>query len=330
VKVEKEAPKLSGRGTHERRAPDPPAIFLMGPTATGKTRVAVALARELPLEIVSVDSSLVYRHMNIGTAKPDAETLKATPHHLIDLVEPHEAYSAGRFRDDALAVMREITERGRIPLLVGGTMLYFKALREGLAELPKADPALRLVIDGMAAEQGWPALHRILARVDPETAARLSPNDAQRIQRALEVYYLTDRPLSALLKKPKYVHFPYRAIPLALVPGDRERLAQRIARRFEDMLELGLIGEVRWLRRHYALDLSMPSMRCVGYRQVWKYLEGEYTLEVMRERAVAATRQLAKRQLTWLRAMEDVAAFDCFGASVDEEVLAHLRAALAG
>lgn len=330
MKVEKEAPGLSGQDRRERRAPDPPAIFLMGPTATGKTRVAVALAQELPVEIVSVDSSLVYRHMDIGTAKPDAQTLKAAPHHLIDLVEPHEAYSAGRFRDDALAVMREITERGRIPLLVGGTMLYFKALREGLAELPKADPALRLVIDGMAAEQGWPALHAILSRVDPETAARLSPNDAQRIQRALEVYYLTDRPLSALLKKPKYVYFPYRAIPLALVPGDRERLAQRIARRFEDMLELGLIGEVRWLRRHYALDLSMPSMRSVGYRQVWKYLEGEYTLEVMREQAVAATRQLAKRQLTWLRAMKGVTAFDCFGESVAEEVLAHLRAALAG
>jgi len=328
VKVEKEAPGLSGQNSRERRAPDPPAIFLMGPTATGKTRVAVALVRNLPVEIVSVDSSLVYRHMNIGTAKPDAETLKAAPHHLIDLVEPDEAYSAGRFRDDALAVMREITERGRIPLLVGGTMLYFKALREGLAELPKADPALRLVIDGMAAEQGWPALHQILARVDPETAARLSPNDAQRIQRALEVYFLTDRPLSALLKKPKYVYFPYRAIPLALVPGDRERLAQRIAQRFEDMLELGLIGEVRWLRRHYALDLSMPSMRCVGYRQVWKYLEGEYSLDVMRERAVAATRQLAKRQLTWLRTMKDVTEFDCFAEGIAEEVLAYLKAVI--
>ncbi len=327
--MEQEAPQLSERGPRGRKAPDPPAIFLMGPTATGKTRVAVALTRSLPVEIVSVDSSLVYRHMNIGTAKPDAETLKAAPHHLIDLVEPDEAYSAGRFRDDALAVMREITERGRIPLLVGGTMLYFKALREGLAELPKADPALRLVIDGMAAEQGWPALHRLLASVDPETAARLSPNDAQRIQRALEVYYLTDRPLSALLKKPKYVYFPYRSICVALVPGDRGQLHQRIAQRFEDMLELGLIGEVRWLRRHYALDLSMPSMRCVGYRQVWKYLEGEYSLETMRERAVAATRQLAKRQLTWLRALDDVVAFDCFRDSVAEEVLAYLRSALA-
>ncbi len=321
---------LSESGPRGRRAPDPPAIFLMGPTAAGKTQVAVTLARSLPVEIVSVDSSLVYRHMNIGTAKPDPQTLKVVPHHLIDLVEPNETYSAGRFRDDALTVMREITERGHIPLLVGGTMLYFKALREGLAELPRADPALRVVIDGMAAEQGWPALHRILSQVDPETAARLSPNDAQRIQRALEVYYLTDRPLSALLKKPQYVYFPYRAITLALVPSDRERLNQRIAQRFEDMLELGLIGEVRWLRRHYALDLSMPSMRCVGYRQVWKYLEGEYTLELMRERAIAATRQLAKRQLTWLRAMEGVTTFDCFGESVAEAVLAHLRAALAG
>ena len=224
--------------------------------------------------------------------------------------------------------MREITERGRIPLLVGGTMLYFKALREGLAELPRADPALRLVIDNMAAERGWPALHEELGRVDPETAARLSPNDAQRIQRALEVYYLTERPLSALLKKPKYVYFPYRPIAVALVPGDRERLHKRIADRFEAMLEQGLIGEVRWLRRHYALDLSMPSMRCVGYRQVWKYLEGEYTLEVMRERAVAATRQLAKRQLTWLRAMKDVTEFDCFAEGIAEEVLAYLEAVI--
>lgn len=323
-----DTPRLDEGGPRGRREPYPPAIFLMGPTASGKTAVAVALARRLPVEIVSVDSSLVYRHMNIGTAKPDAETLKAAPHHLIDLVEPYEAYSAGRFRDDALTVMREITERGRIPLLVGGTMLYFKALREGLAELPRADPALRLVIDNMAAERGWPALHEELGRVDPETAARLSPNDAQRIQRALEVYYLTERPLSALLKKPKYVYFPYRPIAVALVPNDRERLHKRIADRFEAMLEQGLIGEVRWLRRHYALDLSMPSMRCVGYRQVWKYLEGEYTLEVMRERAVAATRQLAKRQLTWLRAMKDVTEFDCFAEGIAEEVLAYLEAVI--
>lgn len=320
--------ELGETGPKKRGDESPPAILLMGPTATGKTALAVELARRLPVEIVSVDSSLVYRHMNIGTAKPDAATLAAAPHHLIDLVEPHEAYSAGRFRDDALIAMREITERGRVPLLVGGTMLYFKALREGLAELPRADPAMRLVIDAMAAERGWPALHDELRQVDPETAARLSPNDSQRIQRALEVYYVARRPMSALLKKPKYVYFPYRAVPVALMPQDRERLHERIAARFELMLESGFIREVRWLRARYELDLSVPSMRCVGYRQVWKYLEGEYSLTLMRERAVAATRQLAKRQMTWLRSFTDAAIFDPDSPALADEIAARLEAAL--
>lgn len=303
----------------------PPAVLLMGPTASGKSAVALALAQKLPCEIVSVDSAQVYRHMNIGTAKPDADALKRVPHHLIDLVEPHESYSAARFRDDALTVMREITERGRIPLLVGGTMLYFQALTEGLNELPEADPAIRLIIDTMAAESGWPALHAELARIDPETASRLKPNDAQRIQRALEVYYLTNKPMSALTRKPKYVYFPYSPIRIALVPGARAALHERIARRFEDMLELGLIGEVRRLRDRYALDPAMPSMRCVGYRQAWRYLDGDFGLAALREKGVAATRQLAKRQLTWLRAMNDVTAFDCLAEDLADQVFDFLQ-----
>ena len=303
----------------------PPAILLMGPTASGKTGVAIELVRELPCEIISVDSAQVYRRMDIGTAKPDAATLARAPHHLIDVIEPDESFSAARFRDDAQALMREITERGRIPLLVGGTMLYFKTLLEGLSELPQADPAIRLMIDTMADESGWPAVHRELQRIDPETAARLEPNDSQRIQRALEVYYITERPLSAILKKPKYVYFPYTPVKLALVPADRGELHARIAARFESMLELGLIGELRRLRADYALEASMPSMRCVGYRQAWRYLDGEIGLAALREQGIAATRQLAKRQLTWLRAMKEVTEFDCLAGDLSEQVLAHLR-----
>jgi tRNA dimethylallyltransferase len=307
----------------------PPAILLMGPTASGKTGVAVELVRELPCEIVSVDSAQVYRHMDVGTAKPDAATLRAAPHHLIDLIEPDDSYSAARFRDDALTAMREITERGNIPLLVGGTMMYFKTLLEGLSELPQADPAIRMVIDTMAQESGWPAVHKELSRVDPETAARLEPNDSQRVQRALEVYFVTNKPMSELLKKPKYVYFPYTPVKLALLPGDRGELHDRIAARFETMLELGLIGELRKLRADYALDLDMPSMRCVGYRQTWEYLDGKIGLATLREQGIAATRQLAKRQLTWLRAMTDVTGFDCLAGDLSDRVLAHLRETLA-
>ncbi|MBI3938087.1 MAG: tRNA (adenosine(37)-N6)-dimethylallyltransferase MiaA [Betaproteobacteria bacterium] len=307
----------------------PPAILLMGPTASGKTGVAVEIVQRLPCEIISVDSGMIYRSMDIGTAKPDAETLKLAPHHLIDIVEPDGSYSAARFRDDALTLMRETTERGKVPLLVGGTMLYFRALTEGLNELPEADPAIRLVIDTMAGEAGWPALHHELARVDPETAQRLKPNDAQRIQRALEVYYITSKPMSEFLKKPKYVYLPYTLIPLALVPGDREELHERIAHRFEAMLELGLIGELRRLREQYALEADMPSMRCVGYRQVWQYLEGEFGLATLREKSVAATRQLAKRQLTWLRSMQGNEEFDCLYHDVAEKVLKYLEQRLA-
>jgi tRNA dimethylallyltransferase len=297
----------------------------MGPTASGKTAVAMRLARELPCEIISVDSAQVYKGMDIGTAKPGAALLQEAPHHLIDVIEPHERYSAARFRDDALALMREITERDRIPLLVGGTMLYFQALTEGLNELPEADPMIRLMIDTMAAEEGWPAVHARLARVDPATAARLEPGDAQRIQRALEVYYVTNKPLSELLKKPRYVYFPYSPIRVSLVPGEREVLHARIAQRFEVMLEAGLVTELKALREEYALDAGMPSMRCVGYRQAWDHLEGRIDAAALREQGVAATRQLAKRQLTWLRAMEGVTEFDCLTEDVADLVLEYIR-----
>lgn len=306
----------------------PPAVLLMGPTASGKTAVAEHLATTLPCEIISVDSALVYKDMDIGTAKPDAATLARAPHHLINIIEPHESYSAARFRDDALALMREITERGHIPLLVGGTMLYFKALVEGLNDLPEADPVIRLVIETMADAEGWPAVHEKLRRVDPETAARLEPNDAQRIQRALEIYYLAGKSMTDLLKKPKYVYFPYTPIRIALLPGDRAALHERIAQRFDAMLAIGLVDELRRLREEYALEPGMPAMRCVGYRQAWDYLEGRISREELREQGIAATRQLAKRQLTWLRSTENLTEFDCLAENVSGQVLEYIRQVL--
>lgn len=303
----------------------PAAILLMGPTASGKTGVALELARSLPVEIVSVDSALVYRGMNIGTAKPDAETRRRVRHHLVDVIDPTQNYSAARFRDDALGIMADIVRRGRIPLLTGGTMLYVKALREGLSALPAAHADTRAVIDAMAADVGWPAMHRELERIDPATAQRLDPNDAQRVQRAMEVYYLTGQPMSELIAAGKPVALPYRLVSLSLVPGERSVLHQRIARRFETMLELGLIDEVRQLRATYDLKPGLPSMRCVGYRQVWQYLDGEFDLGELREKAVAATRQLAKRQLTWLRSTQDVREFDCLAADLQVQVEAWLR-----
>jgi tRNA dimethylallyltransferase len=305
-----------------------PAIILMGPTASGKTAVALELARALPCEIVSVDSALVYKGMNIGTAKPDAGTLARFPHHLVDIIEPHESYSAARFRDDALAAMREIAERGHIPLLVGGTMLYFKALLEGLNELPEADPAIRLVIDTMAQESGWPAVHAKLKALDPATAERLDPTDAQRVQRALEVYYITGKTLGELLQKPRYVYFPYTPIRIALVPEDRAVLHARIETRFDEMLQRGLVREVEELRETNGLESSMPSMRCVGYRQAWQHLAGELDSDALRSHGIAATRQLAKRQLTWLRSMTDVTLFDCLQDDVAARVIDHVRGEL--
>ena len=290
--------------------------------------MAIELAKRFPVEIVSVDSAQVYRRMNIGTAKPDVAIRLRFPHHLIDIIEPTQTYSAAQFTQDALDVMEDIVERNRIPLLVGGTMLYFKALREGLSDLPQADATIRMVIDAMAAEAGWPALHAELERIDPATAARVDPNDAQRIQRALEVYYLSGRPMSVLIGDRRDAALPYRMVQVALVPSDRSKLHERIEARFEEMLELGLIAEVRTLREEFALGPDMPSMRCVGYRQVWRYLDGEFGLSLLRDKAVAATRQLAKRQLTWLRITEGLKEFDCLAGDLAERVGDWLEAAL--
>ena len=300
----------------------------MGPTASGKTTVALQLVERFPCEIISVDSAQIYRGMDIGTAKPDAATLERVPHHLIDILDPTERYSAAHFREDALRLMRETCARGRIPLLVGGTMLYFKALREGLSQLPPADTAMRAVIDAMAKASGWPALHRELSRLDPVTAARLKPNDAQRIQRALEICYLTGQPMSRVLGQSEIAALPYRVTAIGLRPGDRAVLHQRIGVRFERMLANGLIGEVESLRRRHDLNRSLPSMRCVGYRQVWQYLDGEFDKQEMREKGVAATRQLAKRQLTWLRSMAEVKTFDCLSANLPQKVTTFLEPVL--
>jgi tRNA dimethylallyltransferase len=288
----------------------PPAILLIGPTASGKTTLALELAERLPLDIVSVDSAQVFRDMDIGTAKPDRTTLARHPHRLIDLISPEERYSAARFRDDALREMAAITAAGRIPLLVGGSMLYFKALREGLADLPQADPQLRAAIDAEAAQRGWPALHAELALRDPVTAARLKATDAQRIQRAVEVLRLSGRPLGSYFAAQAEAALPYRILALALLPADRQLLHERIAARFDAMLSAGLVDEVVALRARYRLDGSLPSMRCVGYRQVWEVLEGLRPAAELRDRGVFATRQFAKRQLTWLRAMNDIETID--------------------
>lgn len=278
----------------------PPAVLLMGPTATGKTELAVALVREFPLEIVSVDSAQVYRGMDIGTAKPSPDVLAKAPHHLIDIVDPWDAYSAGRFRTDALGVMAQITARGRVPLLVGGTMLYFHALRRGLAPMPPADPALRARIDGQAAERGWPALHAELARLDPVAAARIHPNDAQRIQRALEVIRLTGLPLSRWQAQ-GVAPPPYRMLSIGLLPGDRARLHARIQARFLRMVAAGFLDEVRRLRSLPGVHRELPAMRCVGYRQAWDHLDGKVNEDEWVQLGISATRRLARRQLTWLR-----------------------------
>jgi tRNA dimethylallyltransferase len=302
----------------------PPAIFLMGPTASGKTDLAVALVERFNCEIISVDSALVYRDMNIGTAKPDAETLARAPHRLIDIIDPAESYSAARFRDEALREMAEITAAGRIPLLVGGTMLYYRALQQGLSQLPEADAELRARIEAEAAQKGWRALHERLARIDPESAARIHPNDPQRLSRALEVYELSGQPLSVLWREQEKSGFPYRAVKLAVAPTDRPLLHERIARRFDLMLQQGFIEEVEALYQRGDLHPELPSIRCVGYRQVWSYLAGEWDRETMIERGVIATRQLAKRQFTWLRSEEDLQWFDSLSEKLLEKTLKFL------
>ena len=295
----------------------------MGPTASGKTGVAVELAQHFQGEIVSVDSVLVYRDLNIGAARPDAATLRAAPHRLINIIAPTERYSAALFRRDALASMADISARGRIPILAGGTMLYFKALMEGISTLPAADAHLRAEIEARAARNGWPSLHAELAKVDPPTAARLKSTDAQRIQRALEVRYLTGAAMSQQFGDRQTSPLPYRILPIALLPSDRKALHQRIDRRFAAMLDQGLVEELQQLKQVYALQATLPAMRAVGYRQAWEYLEGEFDRKELAARGVAATRQLAKRQLSWLRAMRELIVFDCLERDLASNVCAY-------
>ncbi|MBT3710252.1 MAG: tRNA (adenosine(37)-N6)-dimethylallyltransferase MiaA [Gammaproteobacteria bacterium] len=280
----------------------PPAIFLLGPTASGKSDLAMKLTSHLPVELVSVDSALVYRDMNIGTAKPDAEILRQYPHHLVDIRNPDEVYSAADFRSEVLTLMSAISERGNIPLLVGGTMLYFKVLIEGIASMPAADSAIREKIVREAKTGGWQKVHQRLAEVDPESAARIHPNDPQRLQRALEIWELTGESMTQLHKKQQnLVSLPFSVCQLAIIPSDRADLHRIIAARFEQMIKDGFIEEVEHLREKYDLNAELPSIKSVGYRQVWQYLEGEVDRKAMQERAIIATRQLAKRQFTWLR-----------------------------
>lgn len=291
----------------------PAAIFLMGPTATGKTDLAIALREHLPVELISVDSALVYRDMDIGTAKPSADLLAAVPHRLINIRDPAEPYSAAEFVRDARQAMTEITAAGKIPLLVGGTMMYFKALLDGLADMPSASPEVRKLIEQEAAEKGWPWLHGKLSEVDPETASELHPNHSQRIQRALEVYRTTGRPLSAFKREQREggsdlgpISDVYQVVQIALLPHHRALLHQRIEQRFKAMLKMGFEEEVKALHDRGDLHADLPSIRAVGYRQMWQYLEGEIEYVQMQEMALAATRQLAKRQLTWLRGWPNV------------------------
>ena len=300
----------------------------MGPTASGKTGVAVELAQTLPIELISVDSALVFRDMGIGTAKPDAATIARAPHHLIDIIDPTEAYSAAAFRKDALRLMEDITARGKIPLLVGGTMLYFKALREGLSPLPQADAALRASLDAEIAQHGIEHLHAKLAKVDAETAARLHSTDTQRIQRAMEIYLVSGKTMSALIKNQEQNPLPYAITSIALIPSDRSVLHQRIAMRFGQMLEQGLVNELRALRQKYPLHRDITSMRCVGYRQAWEFTEGEITEAALNEKGIAATRQLAKRQLTWLRSMPENIEMDCLVSDLAQRVFDKLNASL--
>lgn len=302
-----------------------PIICLMGPTASGKTNLAVQLVQHFPLEIISVDSAMVYRSMDIGTAKPSADVLKIAPHRLINIRDPKEAYSAAQFRDDALREIADIIQQKKIPLLVGGTMLYFRALQQGLASLPSADAEVRKKITEQALALGWPALHEKLMHVDPAAAERVHPHDSQRIQRALEVYELTGKSLTSWQQESGEALSGYRIYNLAVAPQDRAVLHERIALRFKQMLDEGLIEEVQRLFVRGDLDLSMPSMRSVGYRQVWEYLQGNCTFAEMQERGIIATRQLAKRQLTWLRSWPEVMWFDGEATDVYEQVARVVR-----
>lgn len=311
------------------------AVAIMGPTASGKTAAALAIASEMPVEIISVDSALVYREMDIGTAKPSPEELASVPHHLIDIIDPLESYSVMQFREDAIRLVAEIQARGKLPLLVGGTMMYFKGLVDGLDDLPTADAGVRARIDLEAARIGWPGMHAKLRELDPATADRLAPNDAQRINRALEIIELSGKPMSELLARREKTELPFELLSFALEPSDRAVLHQRIALRFDQMLgsrdDEGIVAEVASLRARGDLDLSLPSMRCVGYRQSWEYLDGLYDRAQLRENGIVATRQLAKRQLTWLRSMPERIVVDCLAKDATTQVLGvldkHIRSA---
>jgi tRNA dimethylallyltransferase len=304
------------------------AVAIMGPTASGKTAAALAIARQMPVEIISVDSALVYREMDIGTAKPTAEELASAPHHLIDIIDPLESYSVMQFREDAIRLVAEIQARGKLPLLVGGTMMYFKGLVDGLDDLPTADALVRARIDEEAARIGWPGMHAKLRALDPVTADRLAPNDAQRINRALEIIELSGKPMSELLARREKTELPFELLSFALEPSDRAVLHQRIAQRFDQMLgqrdDAGIVAEVTRLRARGDLHLGLPSMRCVGYRQSWEYLDGLYDRATLRENGIVATRQLAKRQLTWLRAMPERMVVDCLAKDATDQLLGTL------
>ena len=303
----------------------PPAILLVGPTAAGKTDLAIALHERLDCELISVDSAMVYRGMDIGSAKPSPEELARAPHRLIDIRDPAESYSAAAFREDALREMREITAAGRVPLLVGGTMMYLRQLLHGVANLPGSDPGLRAELEEQAHRHGLAALHEALARVDPVSAARIHPNDPQRLMRALEVYRLSGRPLSELWAEQRPETFPWRTLSIGLAPDNRAVLHQRIARRFEAMLKGGFIEEVVALRARGDLSQDLPAMKSVGYRQVWEALDGDVDLEGLRHRGIVATRQLAKRQLTWMRSWDKLEWVDSLGGDPLGDVLKLVR-----
>ena len=289
----------------------PTALFILGPTASGKTALTLALAQQQPIEIISVDSALVYRGMDIGTAKPSRAEQAICPHHLIDIIEPTEAYSAAQFAADAQRLIHEIHARGRLPVLVGGTMLYVKALLEPLTELPESDAQIRAQIDAQAADLGWPAMHAQLAQIDPITAARIEPNDAQRINRALEIFHISGKPMAEWLAEDTTTHeLSFKPILTALIPEPRAVLHERINQRFVTMLNEGFLDEMRTLRARGDLHLGLPSMRCVGYRQAWEHLDGAYGYDELIEKGQAATRQLAKRQMTWIRGMTQIRVFD--------------------
>ena len=301
----------------------PLVVAIMGPTASGKTAAALAIAKSIPCEIISVDSALIYRGMDIGTAKPSDEERSQVPHHLIDILDPSLSYSVKQFRDDALRLIADIQARSKLPLLVGGTMLYFKALRDGLDDLPSADLALRSQLDMEITQHGTAALHARLRELDPITAERLNPNDTQRVQRAMEIILLSGQPMSSQLDKADKPELPFELMSLALEPSDRKVLHERIAQRFDVMLSAkpGLIEETAALKQRSDLHIGLPSIRCVGYRQAWDYLDGKINRDNLREMGIAATRQLAKRQLTWLRSMPDRQVVDCLSSNPTEQIL---------